>query len=173
MKPFTDLTGKRIGKLVVLSREPNVGRRLRWKCQCDCGRTKVMWACNLHNKASKSCGCEWSKPLQKNPSWRGHGEIGMRRYKEIKRGASERNHLFSISIQYLWKLFLEQSRQCALSHLPLDIRTTASLDRIDNNRGYVNGNVQWVHKDINFMKQDLSQAEFIHYCKLVSKAYEP
>lgn len=66
--------------------------------------------------------------------------------------------------------------KCALSGINLilghekDGKTicTASLDRIDNNMGYVNGNVQWVHKDINFMKQDLTQLEFLNYCRLIA-----
>lgn len=70
-------------------------------------------------------------------------------------------------------LFVNQKQLCALSHLPLEMKSTASLDRIDNARGYIKGNVQWVHKDINFMKQDLSQEEFIEYCQLISQTHEP
>ena len=44
---------------------------------------------------------------------------------------------------------------------------TASLDRIDSNKGYVTDNIQWVHKDINYMKSDLDEQQFIHYCRLV------
>lgn len=47
--------------------------------------------------------------------------------------------------------------------------TTASLDRIDSNKGYVVGNVQWVYKKINMMKQGYSQDEFILLCKEVVK----
>lgn len=46
---------------------------------------------------------------------------------------------------------------------------TASLDRIDSSRGYVEGNVQWVHKDVNFMKQALSQERFVELCTLVAE----
>ena len=49
--------------------------------------------------------------------------------------------------------------------------TTASLDRIDSSRGYDADNIQWVHKDINWMKQDFSQSEFIAYCRRVSKKF--
>lgn len=40
---FNDLTGKRFGKLVVISREPNdkYGRTM-WKCKCDCGNESVV-----------------------------------------------------------------------------------------------------------------------------------
>ena len=45
---------------------------------------------------------------------------------------------------------------------------TASLDRIDNSKGYIVGNVQWVHKQVNFMKGTMEQKEFIKFCKLIS-----
>jgi hypothetical protein len=44
---------------------------------------------------------------------------------------------------------------------------TASLDRIDSSKGYIVGNVQWVHKDINFMKFTFSESRFIDLCKKV------
>jgi hypothetical protein len=44
---------------------------------------------------------------------------------------------------------------------------TASLDRIDSSKGYFKGNVQWIHKDLNVMKMDLTEEKFIDYCKLV------
>lgn len=34
---LVDLTGKRFGRLVVLSRSENLGPRARWLAQCDCG----------------------------------------------------------------------------------------------------------------------------------------
>ena len=43
-----------------------------------------------------------------------------------------------------------------------------SLDRIDSNNGYVEGNVQWVHKDVNMMKKDYNQEYFINICKLIT-----
>ena len=46
---------------------------------------------------------------------------------------------------------------------------TASLDRIDSNLGYVKGNVQWVHKHINVMKNIFNQDMFIFLCNQVTK----
>lgn len=45
--------------------------------------------------------------------------------------------------------------------------TTASLDRIQNDKGYIEGNVQWVHKDINRMKNIFEQNYFIDICKKI------
>lgn len=47
-------------------------------------------------------------------------------------------------------------------------KQTASLDRIDNTKGYTEDNVQWVHKIINKMKSDLTQEDFIMWCKRIN-----
>ena len=46
---------------------------------------------------------------------------------------------------------------------------TASVDRVDNTKGYVTTNIQWVHKDINYMKQEYPQDYFKQLCKLVTE----
>jgi hypothetical protein len=46
--------------------------------------------------------------------------------------------------------------------------TTASLDRIDSDKGYAEDNVQWVHKKINSMKQTMRDELFIEMCKRVA-----
>jgi hypothetical protein len=43
------------------------------------------------------------------------------------------------------------------------------LDRIDSSKGYIVGNVQWVHKHVNVMKNIFSQEMFIFICNQVSK----
>lgn len=55
---YVDLTGMRFGKLAVLNREPNNGRRqAMWKCKCDCGTIKIIPGRNLLSSGTKSCGC--------------------------------------------------------------------------------------------------------------------
>jgi hypothetical protein len=86
---------------------------------------------------------------------------------------------FDITIEYLWRMFLRQKRCCALSGLQIHFSPkakgdhtgyrSASLDRIDSSRGYVRGNVQWVHKDINLMKRTLPQERFIELCTNVAR----
>ena len=76
----------------------------------------------------------------------------------------------------MWDLFIKQNKKCALSGLDIEFSrklkdgtTTASLDRIDSSKGYIQNNVQWVHKDINRIKQNLDQEKFIELCKMVAK----
>lgn len=53
-----DLTGKRFGRLTVLSREENdKHNKTRWKCKCDCGKTVIVGRAELIRGDTKSCGC--------------------------------------------------------------------------------------------------------------------
>jgi len=81
----------------------------------------------------------------------------------------------NITIEYAWDIFISQERRCALSGLELafpkvskDKNWTASLDRIDSSKGYVEGNVQWVHKDVNIMKNKFDNQYFINMCKKIA-----
>jgi len=81
---------------------------------------------------------------------------------------------FNITPEYLQELY-EANPYCALSGLDLTIINSLknkeqymSLDRIDSTKGYIIGNVQWVHKDINMMKGSLTDEYFIKMCELVS-----
>jgi len=106
-------------------------------------------------------------------------EIREDHWRNIVRKAGLRNISFSITKEDVNKKYKSQNGLCALSNLPItlaaDYRTyikrkaTASIDRIDSNYGYTVDNIQWVHKDINFMKQSLSQDKFIEYCVLIAK----
>jgi len=95
------------------------------------------------------------------------------------RQANLRGIDFELSPEYLERIWKEQDGRCALSGTELNIQKsfskkenrnkhTASLDRIDSNKGYVEGNVQWVLKDVNYMKLDMTQTKFISLCKQIA-----
>ena len=54
---FQDLTGEVFGRLTVLERDKNQGRRTMWKCRCKCGNIVSVRAENLKSGNTKSCGC--------------------------------------------------------------------------------------------------------------------
>ncbi len=52
-----DLTGKRFGRWLVLSKVLNKGGQSRWLCQCDCGTKRDLFGSYLSRGRSESCGC--------------------------------------------------------------------------------------------------------------------
>ena len=62
MGKYIDLTGQRFERLVVIERyddyiKPDGTKRVRWLCQCDCGKITHPTAESLRNGHTKSCGC--------------------------------------------------------------------------------------------------------------------
>jgi hypothetical protein len=172
----------------VYQNKPRGFRQYFALCDCiKCGKKDCeILICSILRGTTKSCGCliKDNHVLGANcPNWKGFGEIRGNHWSKIKHNAEKitsfkkKKKEFDITIQYAWELFLKQNRRCALSGLLLDmgkhdVRPTASLDRIDSSKGYIEGNVQWVHKDINLMKQSYSDEYFIKMCKQVSQYQE-
>ena len=100
----------------------------------------------------------------KNPTLKRGRNVSGRLYSSIKYKAAKRNIDFDISLSYVDDLFDEQLGCCYYTGLPIDAKTrggiTASLDRIDSNYGYYEGNVQWVATEVNFMKHTMSEQKF-------------
>lgn len=57
MAKFLDLSGRRFGRVVVLRRDVNRGRRVTFLCKCDCGNTFTTTSTTLQSGSTKSCGC--------------------------------------------------------------------------------------------------------------------
>lgn len=183
-------SGTRFGKWEVLSQGQSNSRGLTWSCKCDCGTIRDVPGVALRNGKSASCGCANTDGVI-SKLWKGHGEIGHNLWNTILVGATSRGYEITVTIEDIWQLFLDQDRKCALTGIPLEmfLRTTAyrtytnrrggprgqrvngtaSLDRIDNTKGYIPGNIQWVHKEINRMKGTLTSKQFVEWCKLVAK----
>lgn len=168
----------RFGNLLILSKIENILNKEIWKCKCDCGKIVNKSSKTLKIGTSTSCGCMdiSHQSGSKGPKWRGCGEISLFHFSCYVRGAYDRNLEFNITIEEVWNLFLKQNRKCALSGVDLVFAKTsktkstgtASLDRIDNKKGYTLDNIQWVHKDINYLKQDYDEKYFIEMCKNVT-----
>lgn len=91
-------------------------------------------------------------------------------WKTVKSGATQRNLEFAITAKFAWDLFKKQHGKCNLSGVELSFDPlTASLDRIDSSKGYTEDNVQWVHRTINKMKNDIDQTVFLEFCSMVTK----
>lgn len=176
----TKFLNREFGKLLVLSQgKTDKHGHTSWLCRCKCGVEKQILGYQLTTGNTKTCGCSRTTIGTKHPLFNGYQEISGKLWNGWIRAANKRNLEFTITIELAWELFLQQKRVCALSGLPIVFAVsnfknehgyrTASLDRIDSSKGYVEGNVQWVHKDVNWMKQDYSEKYFLEICSLIIK----
>lgn len=172
--------GDKIGLLTVLEASENTKshptqnrERRMWKCQCECGNVCDVTTDSLTSRSIKSCGCLIHSFDRKKNQFDNH-LIKHWLFARYERGARQRRLEFDITQEYVSKLFEDQNGKCSLSGIELTLPTnsrdkafTASLDRIDSTKGYVEGNCQWIHKDINWMKNKFDQEDFIQWCKLI------
>ena len=91
-------------------------------------------------------------------------------------GAKARGLCFKISAKDVREIFDAQEGLCALSGQPINLplsskysSVTASIDRIDNTRGYTKENIQLVHKKINILRGAMSVEDFVDLCKMVAE----
>lgn len=153
MGNFIDMTGKRLGRLVVLHRVARYTKEARWRCQCDCGNRVTVRGANLRN-VTRSCGCyrhervvarntkhglandhkrafnAWNAAVQRchnenNPKYGGWGGRGIKVCKQWRRDFAQ---------------FLADMGDPPIGK---------ELDRKNNNKGYSPKNCRWVTKTKN------------------------
>lgn len=161
--------GQTIGnKLIVSEAEKDIDghRRYIWRCtKCGVEQGPRTGSKIFFYPDGKCCG---KGGIPKKPG-SAFELITSKKMSQIKFDAKKRNLVFEIDAEFLWHLWLDQDGKCAYTGLQLTHGLDASLDRKDNLAGYVSGNVQWVHKDINYMKKAYTEEYFIKMCKLVAK----
>ena len=177
-----DLTGKIFGDLKVLNytRTRKCGKSFlaQWMTECIiCGAKEERGGKNLKRGSSKCKKCSLSGHLSnkaKKQFRKGTKDISLSYFGSIKRGARRRNKFFNITIEYCQNILEKQEYKCSLTGLPLirsldtpEPQCTASIDRIDSSIGYIEGNIQWVLKDVNNMKMNLTEERFLELAKKV------
>jgi hypothetical protein len=170
-KKVVNLSGQNIGKWAVLyrSNEPTANGSQAWICRCECGIEKPVSQPYLLSGMSTMCSACAHKPRPYPPN-----KVPLLKWRWFKKNADRRRITISISNEEAYSLLVQQGFKCALSglriQLPFDSHDicTASLDRIDVTKGYELGNTQWVHRDINLMKNTLPEPYFINMCRQVA-----
>lgn len=162
-----DLTNQRFGYGVVTSyshsEKKSTSRNsvVFWNLLCNCGNQYKATTNAITSGDTSSCGC-----IKTNF----HCVITPRKFSRWWKAQKQnyRRYEFNLTEEYVISLLESQNFLCKLSGLPITVEEgNASLDRIDSTKGYIEGNVQFVHKTINFMKNTMSQDEFIRFCGLV------
>lgn len=185
--------GDKFKEWTVISEEFHKWDKRVHLCVCKCGKEQIILRNRIISKNDHfMCASCATKISNSNKIGNGPGtigDLGGTFLHAIRKRAKMNKIEFSVSKEYLWDMFIKQDKKCALSGIPITLSSknrkstarydliTASIDRIDPSFGYIEGNVQWVHKIVNIMKNTLSQEQFIHLCTKVSEFkkdnYEP
>lgn len=173
------LLGQSFGKWLVIGFPKTQNLRHPFVlCRCECGREKDVHINNLISGKSSGCRLCAGMTGSSNPAWKGHKDIPHTYFTILKRSAAARNLSVAITIEDLQVEWERCGGVCALTGLPIKMDPksgirTASLDRIDPDSGYEPGNIQWVHKDVNLMRNKFGVAYFVEICRLVAEKNQP
>jgi hypothetical protein len=130
---------------------------------------------------NRSCFPVWELANPKK-----HDEYSMFRptLKSIKSRVKEKQKEFNLTLKHLKDVWDSQKGKCPFTGFDLELRTyasrcnfrdkelsikSASLDRIDNSKGYVIGNVRWVSVMFNFARNKLSDEDVIEFAQAVTR----
>lgn len=181
-----DLKGVERGYLTAVCPVGASRRGVVWLIRCRCGTELRKPAVEFvrhgrkHGKETtipSSCGCYLKDKNNRGAQYKGVGDLSRCRWLNVLGHAKRKGLPVEITIEQAWQQFLDQDKRCALTGLLLVMSpssmaagaSTASLDRKDSTKGYVPGNIQWVHLVIQDMKSNFSQEEFVEWCSLVAR----
>lgn len=169
-----DLTGRRFGRLVVISLHSSENYIYKWLCKCDCGNEKIVTRNALTTGCTNSCGC-LKKELQtihgmwKTPEYR--------TWIRIKTRCENKNTPYysnyggrGISVCKEWsesfeKFYADMGKRPSSQH---------SIERKDNNGNYEPSNCVWATRteqqhNIRKQKNNTSGANGVEWMERLGK----
>lgn len=166
--------GNRYGNVVISAYAYSSGTRPYVVIDCDCGMKRSVLLYEVRRGNYQTCKLCNRKVRSYHASWKGVGDMSSETYRQWVNSAKDRGLDFSVSKEYVYSVFLRQNEKCAITGVPItfgevgNAGRTASLDRIDNLVGYVHGNLQFLHRTINYMRADMEMDQFVSICKMVT-----
>lgn len=167
---FKDITGQKIGRLLVLERMKNKPGRTesRWLCQCDCGNKTVVSISSLHRTFQPhSCGCAIKEASRLEPG------LAAKKYMfRITKAHSKRRGIdWNLNFDQYIYLCEKPCAYCGIApskeqtgckgHAPhYGAWTHGGIDRKDTSSGYLIDNCVPCCKDCNIAKMTLSVTDF-------------
>lgn len=180
---YIDETGKRYGKLTVLSKSRKKTRKAFWDCVCDCGNNCTVRADNLRTKTT-SCGCDvYEKTCSAKGLAEGDSQFNAL-YSSYESNARRKNLPFFLSKE-VFKLVVSQNCYYC-GKIPSETFKKNGLkgvfiyngvDRKDSTKGYIQDNCLPCCTDCNYMKSNIPHNRFLEkiqmiYTNMMERVYE-
>jgi len=179
-KKIKDKIGLRYGKLLVISKCPELARKKTvYECLCDCGKTAFVSTDSLTLKETRSktrsCGCLHRQPKDAN-ALPGNKAAINRIFRGYINGAKARGYEWKLSLEEFVSICNKNCYYCGLSPInKASGRNSESnfiysgIDRIDNSIGYILENCVPACKECNFAKRNRSDAEFTDWFMRINR----
>lgn len=173
MPHLIDMTGRRIGTLLVVKQIQGDRSSSKWLVRCDCGKERILRGHNLRT-TQRSCGCKKRELLccsrKRNPEL-----VGFRYVLSIYKESSKKRGLeFTLPDEEFNALIKSRCHYCGdepNNKYRLYKRTACffynGIDRVDNALGYKSGNCVpccWI---CNFGKQKKTTEMFLNWIEKV------
>lgn len=102
------------------------------------------------------------------------GAVRLSWFASFHNSALTRGYSWELTPEDIAELHTAQRGICAFSGAPIGwsiqgCKHTASIDRIDNARGYSKDNILLVHKDVNMLRGSLPVVLFLEWCSRVTR----
>lgn len=100
-------------------------------------------------------------------------------FRDFIRRAKNHKKEITVSLEYLKQVWDRQNHKCIYSGVDLILPKwkiksnpiyTASLDRIDSSKGYIEGNVQFISIAMNNMKNDMSHEQTLELIQIIKNS---
>jgi elongation factor P hydroxylase len=172
--------GIKYNRLTIIEVLPIInGKQIRYLCRCDCGNLTEVNRDKLVRGNTKSCGCLMKEKAKKlglsNRIEKGQANFNVL-YGNYKASAKHRNLEFSLNKEEFRNLTDGNCYYCGMSPQGIQVKKDSNgayvyngIDRIDNNKGYISGNVvaccKWCNRSKNTRKLD----DFINWINEVHK----
>lgn len=158
------MTGQRFGRLTVQERAlHHSGRGVAWLVLCDCGETRIVAGSSLRSGNTRSCGClqrevaastaraaNFKHGISKTPTWRSWSSM-MWRCNSPRHNAYGKSDGSRLTVCERWKDYLNFLED--MGERPVG----ATIDRIENSKGYEPGNCRWATRKTQNRNRTISR----------------